>query len=165
MRHASRARGKGWDRSRLRWSAAALAVAVTAACVSLPQPAGPVTLEGRVPPFGDDGGSVAAPAPGAVRGPLLLRNARLTVTENAWLWQAELVNPSGARFESTVVVTLLDEAGTPLSHQTRDLELGPHQERRLEGRLEGAAAAQRFRVEYWVRVPPPPDRRIDRIGG
>lgn len=131
------------------------------ACVSTPRPIGPVLLEGPVAPTTAEI-SRAAPVQGATRGPLLLRDATLAAAAGLYRWSAVIENPSDGTLEVTVVATLLDETGGPLEYESLELQLGRGEESRVEGSLAAAGEPVRFRVEYWVRLPPPPDRRLER---
>lgn len=144
--------------------AAMAAMVVVAGCVSAPRPAGPVRVEGAVPPAGEVG-TAGTPTSRVPQGPLLLRGARLESTGADYAWAVELVNPSDTTFDVSLVVTLMDEDDRPVGSGVQELRLGPGDVSGLDGTIAVTAPPARFRIEYWVRLLPPPERRIGRFGG
>lgn len=133
-------------------------------CVSPPRPAGPVRIEGPVPGAGER--ATAGTLAGRVtQGPLLLRAGELTgMRHGTYAWSVELVNPGDGRFDVSLVVILLDGEARPVGTAVRDLVIGRHDRVTLSGTVAATSSATRFRLEYWVRVPAPPERRRDRPG-
>lgn len=149
---------------------AGFAALLIAACVSPPRPAGPTTLAGRLPPLTAGASGDAAPAPGASEGPLRLRDPAFRwrhagEASARYAWECTLENPSHTTFLVTLVVGLWDADGRLLVSNSESLLLEARSHRRAsgEGSVDAATAAQatEWRIEYWVRVPSPPDPAPD----
>ncbi len=140
-----------------------------AGCVSPPRAVGPTTLLGAVPQrSGDIAG--ASPTPGSATGPLTLVDPGLSWIgpDGQYRWQVVLNNGSQTEFEVTVVFELLDAQGRTLAHDQASFVLGGGKQHRVlrQGTVtvQQRESATHWRVEYWVRLLPPPERRVRRSG-
>ena len=114
-------------------------------------------------------GAVAGRAADSTDGPVLVSEPRfrwLHASEHGavFSWSCSIENPSSTALDVTVVVQLLDSAGRMLASGTSALLLDGGERTGIDGEVAvepGAAGlAATWRLDYWIRVPPPPDRRI-----
>lgn len=142
-------------------AAAALLVAVAAACVSPPRAAGPTTLAGPLPQPQEGSSARAERAPGATDGPLRIAAARFiwthaSNTEATYAWDCTVENPADEDFRVTVVVHLLDGNGRRLAANNQSFPIAARSTVPVRGEgllppAQGAAVAS-WRLEYWVET-------------
>jgi len=142
---------------------------MAAGCLSLPRPVAATRWIGPVPKANEATAVVAVPA--SVRGPLQVTRSELRWTSRSdgrYAWAVELYNPSDTRLGATVVIEIRGPERSVLAHQEKMLSLagGHRQEIAGGGKLsqEQASSALDWQIEYWVRVPPPPERRTRPLG-
>lgn len=149
--------------------ACCLAIGSLAACATAPRPVGPTGWSGRVPAPEVGLAATAARAPDATDGPVLVTEPRFrwlhaSDTVAVFSWTCALENPSSTALGVTVVVQLLDAAERMLASGDSALLLAGGERTVIEGEVSvdtaAAGHATGWRLDYWIRVPPPPDRRI-----
>lgn len=140
-----------------------LAASVLAACLSPAGLVGPVSIEGTLPPLGAHPAAAAART-GVSAGPLLLQDGRAWREGPAVRWEVTVTNPSRTTFDVTVVGVLLNGEGLPAASTVRELRLRGGDAAQVTGTIPDDPAAVDFRIEYWVVLLPPPERRIERDG-
>lgn len=124
-------------------------------------------MAGPVPPPGSDRPVSAAPAPKGGDGPLYLEDAsfawsRSTESDATYAWSCRVRNPSHEEFRVTVVVALLDRSGREVATDSQAFTLEGGDEYLAEGGTslgaDDVSKVERWRIEYWVRVPRRPLR-------
>lgn len=136
-----------------------------AGCVSPPRAVGPTTFVGVVPLR--TGHLVdASPVPGSAAGPLTLVDPQLSWTgpDGQYQWQVAIRNESQTELQVTVVFELLDAQERSVADDQVNFLLGGGKQYRLarEGTVtrQQRDTATHWQVEYWVRLLPPPERRV-----
>ena len=140
-----------------------------AGCVSPPRAVAPTTLLGAVPVQSSEIAG-ARPTRGSATGPLTLIDPRLLWIgpDGQYRWQVVLSNGSQTEFGVAVVFELLDAVGRTVAHDEANFVLGGGKQHPVL--RQGTVTAQQrdsathWRIEYWVRLLPPPERRVRRSG-